>query len=38
MLKEMDQIILIDMGKIVWNSGYEELIESDLYKQIQGEL
>lgn len=37
-LKEMDQIIIIDAGKIVWNSGYEELIESDLYKQIQGEL
>ncbi|SHH09359.1 ATP-binding cassette, subfamily B, MsbA [Butyrivibrio fibrisolvens DSM 3071] len=37
-LKEMDQIILIDTGKIVWNSGYEELIESDLYKQIQREL
>lgn len=37
-LKEMNHIILIDAGKVVWNSGYEELIESDLYKQIQREL
>ena len=37
-LKEMDQIILIDAGKVVWNSGYKELIKSDLYKQIQREL
>ena len=37
-LREMDQIILIDAGKVVWSSGYEELIESDLHKQIQKEL
>lgn len=37
-LKEMDQIIIIDAGKVVWNSDYEELIESYEYKQIQREL
>ena len=37
-LREMDQIILIDAGKVVWSSGYEELIESDLHIQIQKEL
>lgn len=37
-LKEMDRIIFIDAGKVVWHAGYEELIESDLYKQIQREL
>lgn len=37
-LSEMDQIILINTGKVVLDSNNDELIESNIYKQIKMEL